>query len=170
MKRHDETDLPGEAEEEDKKQEKPSLSSFMDLLSQQQTEEILRLLIPVIKLNVKMYLIGTKSRHLQIKNTNLLVRVGGGFMDLDQYLTQYSKSECLKINMLMQKHEMTYREAVVQILKQHKAAEKVVNKFKRDSEIVPIHFTEVLTALKLREKRIWEERKSIASSTSQMSR
>ena len=46
-----------------------------------------------------MYLIGTKSRHLQIKNTNLLVRVGGGFMDLDQYLTQYSKSECLKINM-----------------------------------------------------------------------
>ena len=91
-------------------------------------------------------------------------------MDLDQYLTQYSKSECLKINMLMQKHQMTYREAVVQILKQHKAAEKVVNKFKRDSEIVPVPFTEVLTALKLREKRIWEERKSIASSTSQMSR
>ena len=53
------------------------------MLSSEELEEILKLLIPVVKLNVKMYLIGTKSRHLQIKNTNLLVRVGGGFMDLD---------------------------------------------------------------------------------------
>ena len=55
---------------------------------------------------------------------------------------------------------------MIQILKQHKSVEKVVNKFKRDSEIVPVPFTEVLTALKFREKRIWEERKSIASTTS----
>ena len=60
-----------------------SFQSYIDLLSSEELEEILKLLIPVVKLNVKMYLIGTKSRHLQIKNTNLLVRVGGGFMDLD---------------------------------------------------------------------------------------
>ena len=41
----------------------------------------------------------------------------------------------------MDKNELTYQEAIVQILKQHKAAEKVVNKFIRDSNRVPIPFT-----------------------------
>ena len=60
-----------------------TFQSFIDLLSQAELEECLRLLIPIIKLDVKMYLIGTKQRHLLMKNTNLLVRVGGGYMDLE---------------------------------------------------------------------------------------
>ena len=87
------------------------------MLSAEELEEILKLLIPVVKINVKMYLIGTKTRHLQMKNTNLLVRVGGGFMDLDQYLKQQSRSECLKIQKVMEKDGLSYQEAVIHFLK-----------------------------------------------------
>jgi len=52
-----------------------------------------------------------------MKNTNLLVRVGGGFMGLKEYLKQQSRSECLKINMLMEKNQQTYQEVIITILK-----------------------------------------------------
>ena len=104
-----------------------------------------------------------------MKNTNLLVRVGGGFMDLDQYLKQQSRSECLKIQKVMEKDSLTYQEAVIYFLKKQKKSAKAITKFKKDNEQVSVPFTEVMQALKFREKRVWEERKSITSS-SQLSR
>lgn len=76
-----------------------------------------------------------------MKNTNLIVRVGGGFMDLNEYLRQQTKSECLNIRMQMEKNQLTYQEVVVQILQQRKASEKIINKFVRDSNRIPIPFT-----------------------------
>ena len=42
----------------------------------------------------------------------------------------------------------------------------MISKFKKDSEAVPVPFKEVLSGLKQREIRKWQERKSITSSTS----
>ena len=41
-----------------------SFKDYIDTLSSEELEEILKLLIPVVKLSPKMYLIGTKSRQL----------------------------------------------------------------------------------------------------------
>jgi len=80
-----------------------SFQNFIDLLSKEQLEQCLRLLVPVIKLDTNSYLIGTQKRQLLMKNTNLLIRVGGGFMELNEYLRQEAKFECLKISMTMEK-------------------------------------------------------------------
>jgi len=87
-----------EEEEESKEEGFTTFQSFIDLLSREELEECLRLLIPIIKLGVSIYLIGTKKVQLLVKNTNLIVRVGGGFMDLNEYLRRESKTECLKID------------------------------------------------------------------------
>ena len=100
-----------------------------------------------------------------MKNTNLLVRVGGGFMDLDCYLKQQSRSECLKIQKVMDKDGLSYQEAVIHFLKRQKKSAKAITKFKKDNDQVSVPFTEVMKALKFREKRVWEERKSITSSS-----
>ena len=53
-----------------------------------------------------------------MKNTNLMMRVGGGFMELNEYLRQEAKFECLKISMTMEKQQKTYQEVLIDILKE----------------------------------------------------
>ena len=69
-----------------------------------------------------------------MKNTNLLIRVGGGFMELNEYLRQEAKFECLKISMTMEKCQLTYQEVLIDLLKERKASEKVINKFIKDNK------------------------------------
>ena len=110
-KHYEEINLFGQAVEDleetkDGPSEKKDLNdfqNFVDLLSRSELEEILRLLIPIIKLRTNLYLVGTKQRQIFVKNTNLLIRVGGGYMDLNEYLGQQSKSECLAISNKMEK-------------------------------------------------------------------
>ena len=75
----------------------------------------------------------------------------------------------MKIQKVMEKDGRSYQEAVIHFLKQQKKSAKAISKFRRDSDRVSVPFVEVMEALKCREKRIWEERKSITSS-SQLSR
>jgi len=80
-------------------------------------------------------------------------------MTLNEYLRQEAKFECLKIGMSMEKQQQTYQEVLVDILKDRKATEKVVNKFIRDNNRVKIPFQEILNAVKSREGRIWADKK-----------
>ena len=86
-------------------------------------------------------------------------------MDLDQYLEQQSRSECIKIQKVMEKESLTYQEAVIHFLKLQKKSAKSIKRYSRDCDKVAVPFVEVMEALKHREKRIWEERKSVASSS-----
>ena len=87
-------------------------------MSNQELEQCLRLIVPVIKLDTNTYIIGTQKRVLLMKNTNLMMRVGGGFMELNEYLRQEAKFECLKISMTMEKQQKTYQEVLIDILKE----------------------------------------------------
>ena len=60
-------------------------------------DELLRLILPIIKLEQGKYLIGTKVRQIQFKNNNLIARVGGGYMNLSQALASEAKINCLQI-------------------------------------------------------------------------
>ena len=63
--------------------EDSSFQDFIDLLSDVELEECLRLLLPIIKLDAGKYLVGTKVMKILIRNNNLIARVGGGFTDLN---------------------------------------------------------------------------------------
>ena len=65
----------------------------------------------------------------------------------------------------MEKDDLSYQDAVIHFLKKQKKSAKAITKFKRDNYQVSVPFTEVMEALKFREKRVWEERKSITSSS-----
>ena len=120
----------------------------------------MRLLVPVIKLDTNTYIVGTQKRQLVMKNTNLLMRVGGGFMDLNEYLRQEAKFECLKISMAMGKQQQSYQEVLVDILKERNASEKVINQFRRDTAQLEIPFKEIVDAVKSREVGRWKHKKS----------
>ena len=83
--------------------------------------------LPIVKLATGNYLIGTRQRQVQLKaNGQLMARIGGGYMYLDEYLKRYSRAECVKLNMLKQK-EGTVKDAVVKILRNLKVDSKVIS-------------------------------------------
>ena len=59
--------------------------------------------LPIVRLDYGKYLIGTHERYVKLKDDGPIVRVGGGFMKLDEYLRHYARSECIEISKLMRK-------------------------------------------------------------------
>lgn len=56
---------------------------------------------PIIRISQGKYLIGTETKMLIIKGESCMVRVGGGFEKLDEYLMRNSDPELEKIRKLM---------------------------------------------------------------------
>lgn len=50
-------------------------------------------------------------------------------MDFEKFVKQEARMECLKILKIMEQHDLTFQQVVYQLLKQHKATEKVLQKF-----------------------------------------
>ena len=71
--------------------EEGTFQTFIDLLSDQELEDILRLILPIIKLDTGKYLIGSKILKILIRNNHLIARVGGGFMDFNQVVASEAK-------------------------------------------------------------------------------
>ena len=73
--------------------------------------------MPFVKLAPNKYLVGTEIRSIQIKGRGVLVRTGGGYMYLSEYLTHYAKSEGLKLGLMMLKLRQNYQKVVIGLLK-----------------------------------------------------
>ena len=54
-----------------------------------------------IRIDESRYLFGTKVINIQIINGQLMVRVGGGFMDLEAYIEKHSSKEIFKFRVKM---------------------------------------------------------------------
>ena len=67
-------------------------------MSNVELEELLRLILPIIKLEQGKYLIGTKVFSIIFRNKKLITRVGGGYMELNQAISSEAKIQCLQIS------------------------------------------------------------------------
>ena len=57
--------------------------------------------LPIFRIGEGKYLIGTESRMCMIRGSFIVVRVGGGFESLEDYLIRNEQNELDKINKLM---------------------------------------------------------------------
>lgn len=53
--------------------------------------------MPITRLGGGFYMFGTKKIYAKIMNNKLVVRVGGGFMGIDEFIHSYGESELLKL-------------------------------------------------------------------------
>lgn len=74
-----------------------------------QLEQCVQTVMPILKIETNKYLIGTLQRQLICRNDNLLIRVGGGFMDFEKFVKQEARMECLKILKIMEQHDLTFQ-------------------------------------------------------------
>jgi hypothetical protein len=55
-------------------------------------------LVPIRKLGNGFYLFGTKKIYAKILNGKLVIRVGGGFMIIEEFIATYQDAELLKMS------------------------------------------------------------------------
>ena len=70
--------------------------AYLDYMDLKELEAFVTAFLPVLKVDENnpkdeekkdaKYLIGTEKKALQIKSTDILIRVGGGYATLDEYL------------------------------------------------------------------------------------
>ena len=72
--------------------------------------------LPIIKIGEADYMIGTEKRKIIVKASNLLLRVGGGYITLEEYITRNAPFECIKIYMLMKEKQFSFKQAVTHYL------------------------------------------------------
>jgi hypothetical protein len=59
--------------------------------------------VPIQRLGDGNYMFGSRKIFAKIMNDKLVIRVGGGFMLIDEFLNTYGKQELDKINILAQR-------------------------------------------------------------------
>ena len=52
--------------------------------------------LPVVRISAGKYLFGSRNIMAKIINGKLVIRVGGGYMGVDEFIDQYGKIELLK--------------------------------------------------------------------------
>ncbi len=110
-------------------------------MSESELQTTLVAILPVLSLEETptadkcKYLIGTQSGVLMIKTTNVMIRVGGGFASLEDYIKQVGPFECIKLYKLMKGNPeqnmppMSFKEAVAFYMKKLKSPDKIVQNF-----------------------------------------
>ncbi|CDW72038.1 UNKNOWN [Stylonychia lemnae] len=90
--------------------------------------------VPIIRMMQGKYLIGTESKLLIIKGVSVMVRIGGGFEKLDEYIQRNQKNELDKLKKMMNDKKKTYNQVMVDLLKQYCKDEKVVKNFLKNNK------------------------------------
>lgn len=74
--------------------------------------------VPITRMGNGYYLFGTRKIYAKIMNGKLVIRVGGGYMNITEFLDQYSEVEMNKIERLMEKEGVSRYEDI-KVVRQH---------------------------------------------------
>lgn len=64
--------------------------------------------LPVIRIGDGKYLIGTEQKMVVLRNSTCMVRVGGGFERMEDYIARNQESEIEKIKKIMNDQNKSY--------------------------------------------------------------
>ena len=80
------------------------------------------------------YMLGTEVKEIQIKTDRLFLRVGGGYVTLQEYIEQNGAFECIKIYKVMRDTKCNFKEAVKFFLEKNKGNRKLINQYMESRE------------------------------------
>lgn len=76
--------------------------------------------VPIHRIGQSKYLFGTKLIHAQIINGVLMVRVGGGFMTMEEFVDKHSNKEIIHLRQRMAKEKKKLPKIINELLEKHK--------------------------------------------------
>lgn len=76
--------------------------------------------LPIGRISEGWYLFGTRKIHAKVLNSRLVVRVGGGYSSLNEFIENYQQQEHDKINDMISRNEWDFK-ALVSYYKKNEA-------------------------------------------------
>eukprot|EP00347_Sterkiella_histriomuscorum_P019124 403342857 len=76
--------------------------------------------VPIAYIDESKYLFGTKLINAQIINGVLMVRVGGGFMELAEYVEKHSAKEIFKLRTMMSRDRVKLKKITDELIEKYK--------------------------------------------------
>ena len=113
-----------EASDEDLKQPSKSYKSVKGDLIDQAISKLINkhgFTLPIIRITQGRYLLGTESKAVLLKGNVCMVRVGGGFEKLEEYIGRSQDMECEKIRKIMREEAKKYRQVILEMLQKYGA-------------------------------------------------
>jgi len=73
--------------------------------------------MPIVKLQRdNTYMIGTEAKQMTVRGENCMVRVGGGYVTIQEYYNRYSSKQCVSLYQIMTNKGTTFMDTVVTLL------------------------------------------------------
>ena len=69
-------------------------------------------LIPIIRISQGFYLIGAEKKQVSIKGGSVLVRVGGGYEKIDDFIARRELDELMKMKKMVDDKGVSFKEVV----------------------------------------------------------
>ena len=74
--------------------------------------------LPIVRIEYGKYLLGTHEKNILLQNNGAVVHTDDGWVKLEEYLKQVSKSECVELKLyLLLKSDGTFKNTVISLLK-----------------------------------------------------
>ena len=92
---------------------------------------LLSCLMPMVKVGDNRYLFGVETRNIIVKSDRILIQGGAsGFMEFREYFSRFALSHNLVLLRMMNQKELTYKQAILSVLKLKGANSALIQKFK----------------------------------------
>ena len=89
--------------------------------------------MPIIKLKKEnLYLIGTETKQVTVKGENCMVRVGGGYVTIQEYYDRYSSKQAVQLYHIMSNNSTPFMESIVKLMETNQASQDTIDAYYRD--------------------------------------
>ena len=80
--------------------------------------------MPMVKVpKENTYLIGTEAKQLTVRGENCMVRVGGGYVTIEEYYNRYSTKQCVALYQLMTSQGTTFLDTIADLMRKNGCSE-----------------------------------------------
>ena len=89
--------------------------------------QLLTIYMPIFKLGASSFLIGAETKQIMVRGSNCMVRVGGGFVSMQEYYKKYATKQCVSFfHLLSQKKVDTFKNALIMLLRKQQVKEEKI--------------------------------------------
>lgn len=83
---------------------------YLYIMEETELDEVVRAMLPIVKVDAEKnkYMIGTVCHVVQVKTDRLLIRVGGGYQTLEEFIHQNGPFEVIKIHKVMRQEHKSF--------------------------------------------------------------
>ncbi len=97
--------------------------------------QLLGSFMPIVKLKKEdSYLVGAECKQITTRGENCMVRVGGGYVTIQEYYNKYATKQCVALYATMSSHNTPFLDTIIDLLEKNMASQEVIDAYIEEGE------------------------------------